>query len=79
MTDTTHDDEIVDLLSVDCQVGVKYAHVDGLIIDILEPALRLMLSRAAGPGKTPPVGSVVTLYMSVTEPDTRIIIPGGVV
>lgn len=59
------DDEIVDLYSVDCRVNVFYTHTSALIGDIMEPALRLMLAKAGG---IPPVGSVITLMMSVERP-----------
>lgn len=73
------EDEIVSMLSVDCHVGVQYTTSTGLIIDILEPALKLMLSRAVK-GGVPSVGSVVTLYMVVTpkDPEASCIITPGV-
>ena len=75
---TTPDpDEIVDLLSVDCHVSVFYTSTGVLIRDIMEPALRLMLSRSGG---IPPVGSVITLMMSVeraADDGPQIIMPGG--
>jgi hypothetical protein len=64
-TPTGAPEEIVDLYSVDCQVNVRYLHTEGLLLDIMEPALRLMLAKSGG---IPPVGSVVTLMMSVERP-----------
>lgn len=61
----TADDEIVDLYSVDCRVNVRYLHTEGLLLDIMEPALRLMLAKSGG---IPPVGSVITLMMSIERP-----------
>ena len=68
---TPDDDEIMDLLSVDCQVSVFYTHTEALLKDIMEPALRLMLAKSGG---IPPVGSVITLMMSV---DRAAAAPGG--
>lgn len=90
------DDEMMDLYRMDCRVGIRYPTPLALVDDVLLHALRAMLAQDArrtaeieGVITTgnksvvgvPPVGSVITLMMSVDrsgcdEASNLVLLPG---
>lgn len=72
--DAEGDDEIADLLRIDCRVDINYKSPMHLISDLIVQGLRVLVAKSG----IPPVGSVVSVFLSVDKSQAVTTEPGRI-